>query len=154
MKKVLIAVALIVGMASNAQEKMEGRRNARENQLTKEQRQELHLKKMTLDLDLSTAQQKEIQVVLNEQSNKREAALANRKEKQAENAKKLTTDERFAIKNQMLDNQIAMKARMKKILSNEQFKKWETMKENKTDRMHDRLATHKQRKASKTNTNK
>lgn len=154
MKKVLIAVALIVGMASNAQEKMEGRRNLRENPLTKEQRQELHLKKMTLDLDLSTAQQKEIRAVLNEQSDKREVALANRKEKQAENAKKPTADERFAIKNQMLDNQITMKARMKKILSKEQFKKWETMKENKTDRMHDRLAMHKQRKASKTNTNK
>lgn len=154
MKKVLIAVALIVGMASNAQEKMEGRRNARENQLTKEQRQELHLKKMTLDLDLSTAQQKEIQVVLNEQSNKRETALANRKEKQAANAKKPTADERFAIKNQMLDDQIAMKARMKKILSNEQFKKWETMKENKNDRMNHRLAMHKQRKGGNANTNK
>ncbi|MCF6140347.1 hypothetical protein L1S34_03520 [Flavobacterium sp. K77] len=154
MKKVLIAVALIVGMASNAQEKMEGRRNARENQLTKEQRQELHLKKMTLDLDLSTAQQKEIQVVLNEQSNKRETALANRKEKQAANAKKPTADERFAIKNQMLDDQIAMKARMKKILSNEQFKKWETMKENKNDRMNHRLAMHKQRKGGNSNTNK
>ncbi|MBC5862564.1 hypothetical protein [Flavobacterium turcicum] len=154
MKKVLIAVALIVGMASNAQEKMEGRRNARENQLTKEQRQELHLKKMTLDLDLSTAQQKEIQVVLNEQSNKRETALANRKEKQAANAKKPTADERFAIKNQMLDDQIAMKARMKKILSNEQFKKWETMKEKKNDRMNHRLAMHKQRKGGNSNTNK
>lgn len=154
MKKVLIAVALIVGMASNGQEKMEGRRNARENQLTKEQRQELHLKKMTLDLDLSTAQQKEIQVVLNEQSNKRETALANRKEKQAANTKKPTADERFAIKNQMLDDQIAMKARMKKILSNEQFKKWETMKENKNDRMNHRVAMHKQRKVGNTGANK
>ena len=80
-EKVLIADGvLLLGIAGNAQEKMEGRRNLRENPLTKEQRQELHLKKMTLDLDLSTAQQKEIRTVLNEQSNKREVTLANRKE--------------------------------------------------------------------------
>ena len=42
-----------------------------------------------------------------------------------EKGEKPTADERFAMKNEMLDNQIAMKARMKKILKPEQFTKWE-----------------------------
>lgn len=154
MKKVLIVFALLACILSNAQEKPEGRRNQRENPLTKDQRQELLVKKMTLDLDLSASQQKELRVALSKQRSNIEKVMAERKASKGETTKKLNAEDRFAMKSRMLDEQIAMKASMKKILSNEQFKKWETMKESKNDRIQQRIAMHKQRKSNRPTTNK
>jgi hypothetical protein len=126
MKKLIIAAMLITGMASFAQEKPTHDR-AQMEKLTPEQRNELHLKKLTLDLDLNDSQQKEMGKIIAEQSAKMEAAKAARLAKK-DAAVKPTKDERFAKQSQMLDEQIAMKARVKKILSPEQFEKWEKMK--------------------------
>ena len=52
---------------------------------------------------------------------------------------KPTSDEMFARKNRMLDEQIAMKERMKKILNPEQFKKWDEMKMRKHGAMKRRM---------------
>ena len=48
--------------------------------------------------------------------------------KRKEKTEKPTSDEMFAMKSKMLDEQIAMNSKMKKILSPEQFKKWDEMK--------------------------
>jgi hypothetical protein len=45
--------------------------------------------------------------------------------------KKLSADERFAKVNERLDNQIAMKRKMKKILNKEQFEKFEKTNKNR-----------------------
>lgn len=153
MKKVMILAVLLVGISSIAQTKRENGKRQQLEQMTPEQKQELQLKKLALDLDLSNAQQKEIQVVLSEQHKKREMAMAQRKANQAE-AKKPTADERFAMKNKMLDEQIELKARMKKILSNEQFNKWEATKGERSERMQQRLAMHKERKTIKNTSEK
>ena len=153
MKKVMILAVLLVGISSIAQTKRENGKRQQLEQMTPEQKQELQLKKLTLDLDLSNAQQKEVQVVLSEQHKKREMAMAQRKANQAE-AKKPTADERFAMKNKMLDEQIELKARMKKILSNEQFNKWEATKGERSERMQQRLAMHKERKTFKNTSEK
>ncbi|MFN7100657.1 MAG: hypothetical protein ACK4M4_09810 [Flavobacterium sp.] len=153
MKKVMILAILLVGISSIAQTKRENGKRQQLEQMTPEQKQELQLKKLTLDLDLSNAQQKEVQVVLSEQHKKREMAMAQRKANQAE-AKKPTADERFAMKNKMLDEQIELKSRMKKILSNEQFNKWEATKGERSERMQQRLAMHKERKTIKNTSEK
>jgi len=125
MKKLFIAALLIVGMTSFAQDRKERPgREAMEN-LTPDQRNQLMLKKMTLELDLTAKQQEQMSKVIAEQTAKREAMKASRKAA----TEKPTSDERFAMKNKMLDEQIAMKAKMKGILSPEQFTKWEAMKE-------------------------
>ena len=128
MKKLFIAALLMVGMASSAQEKSESEKPKMEK-LTAAQRNELHLKKLTLDLDLNANQQKEMQKIIAEQSAKRETAMAERKAKS--DSKKLTAEERFAKKSQLLDEQIANKQKVKKILTAEQYAKWETLRENK-----------------------
>jgi hypothetical protein len=125
MKKVLIAALLIVGISSFAQERRERPNRAEMENLTPEQRNQLIVKKMTLELDLNAKQQEQISQIIAEQSAKRDAIKAERKA----NSEKPTTDERFAMKNKILDDQIAMKAKMKNILSAEQFTKWEAMKE-------------------------
>jgi hypothetical protein len=128
MKKLItIALIAIISITGFAQEKKErqgkNHRNSMEK-FTPEQRQELMLKKMTLELDLNASQQKDMSKIIGEQASKREAFMKNRKAK----TEKPTSDEMFAMKSKMLDEQIAMKARMKKMLTAEQFSKWEKMK--------------------------
>lgn len=127
MKKLIIAALLLVGMTSFAQErnKMEKRDGRAEmEKFTPEQRNELMLKKMTLDLDLSAKQQDQMKSIIAEKSDKRDEMMKVRKE----NKEKPTRDERFAMKSKMMDEQIAMKAKMKNILSPEQYAKWDAMK--------------------------
>ena len=97
---------------------------------------------MTLELDLDEKQQKEIKTILVEQSKKRETKIAEMKAKK-EKGEKPTADERFAMKNEMLDNQIAMKAKMKRILKPEQFAKWEEKqserKKNQSEKVQNRM---------------
>lgn len=117
---VLAAMAIVVftfsGMAQEREPKGE--------KMSVEQRNQLHLKKMTMDLDLTSAQQKEIAPIIAEQSSKREAKMAEMKANK-EAKKQLTADEKFEMKSKMLDQQIEHKAKMKKILNKEQFEKWE-----------------------------
>lgn len=145
MKKLFIVALLVVGMTSFAQERKARPERAKMEQMTPEQKNQLHLKKMTLELDLNASQQKEMSKIIAEQSAKREARMAERKATK-DSAKKLTSDELFAKKSQMLDEQIVMKERMKKILTPEQYKKWDDMKAKKHHEMKKRMMHHKDRK--------
>jgi Spy/CpxP family protein refolding chaperone len=144
MKRFIIVALLIVGLSSFAQEKkvIEKRGDsAPMEKFTPEQRNQLALKKMTLDLDLNAKQQEQMKQIIAEQSAKREAMKASR----TENKQKPTTDEVFAMKNKRLDEQIAMKNKMKTILSPEQFEKWNALKES---REHKRNHPRGERKAA------
>ncbi|WP_051590660.1 hypothetical protein [Flavobacterium daejeonense] len=132
MKK-LITLAMIacLGLASYAQQKPSRHNGNPMEKFTPEQRNELMLKKMTLELDLNASQQKKMGKIIAEQSAKREAHLKDRKAK----TEKPTSDEIFAMKSKMLDEQIAMNGKMKKILSTDQFKKWDEMKKHHREGM-------------------
>ena len=137
MKKMILAIALVATTLTFAQDRKQGR-----EKLTPEQQTELQVKKMTLDLDLDAKQQKEIKTILLEQAKKREAKMAEMKAKR-EKGEKPSADEKFEMKNKMLDNQIEMKAKMKKILKPEQFAKWEEKqsdrKKNQSERVQNRM---------------
>lgn len=128
MKKIItIALIAIISVSTYAQDRKERPRRPEGNSMKKftpEQRNQLILKKMTLDLDLNASQQKEMSKIIAEQNAKREAHMKDRKAKNT----KLTSDEIFEMKSKMLDEQIVMKGKMKKILSPEQFKEWDKMK--------------------------
>ncbi|MGK4567136.1 hypothetical protein [Flavobacterium sp. 3HN19-14] len=100
---------------------------------TPEQRNELRLKTLTLKLDLNASQQKEMGKIVAEMDAKREAMKA---EREANKDKKLTSDEVFARKNKMLDEKIAMKERLKKILNAGQLEKFEKMMQHRQKKMH------------------
>ena len=142
MKKLIVIALLMTGMASFAQEKQPLVKKEKAEQLTPEQRNELRLKKMTLDLGLNASQQKEMGKLIAEQSTKFEAAKAERKAKK-DSGTKPTADERFKMKSKMLDEQIAMNDKVKKILTPEQFTKWEAQKENRKHQMAQRHKKHK-----------
>ena len=137
MKKMILASALVATTLTFAQDRKQGR-----EKLTPEQQTELQVKKMTLDLDLDAKQQKEIKTILLEQAKKREAKMAEMKAKR-EKGEKPSADEKFEMKNKMLDNQIENKAQMKKILKPEQFAKWEEKqsdrKKNQSERVQNRM---------------
>jgi hypothetical protein len=135
MKRLIAAALLVVGMTTFAQvEKKPETRRSGMAKLSPTQRNELVLKKMTLDLDLNASQQKEMGKIIAEKDAKREAEKAKHEEMIKAN-KKPTADEIFAMKNKMLDEEIAMKARVKKILSPEQFEKWEKMNKRRGEKM-------------------
>lgn len=79
---------------------------------------------MTLKLDLSSEQAKQIKPLLLEQVRERKAMKEKRKSLKSSN-KKLTADERFAIKSALLDKKIAFKKEMKRILNEKQYEKFE-----------------------------
>ena len=133
MKKLFFAAVLMASMASFAQDAPMAKREKIE-QMTPEQRNNLRIKKLTLELGLNASQQKEMGKILAEQSTKMEAFKAQRKANRDAN-RKMTADERYAQKNKMLDEQIAMNERVKKILTPEQFEKWEKMKKHRRNEM-------------------
>ncbi|SDF13945.1 hypothetical protein SAMN05421636_11314 [Pricia antarctica] len=96
--------------------------------MTPDQTATLRTKKMTLALDLTEVQQKQIQTLNLENAKTRESSMEKRKSiKENGESKKPTPEERYAMKNERLDRMIAQKAEMKDILSTEQYGKWEKM---------------------------
>ena len=125
MKKLIVTIVLVISSLSFAQEK---------SKLSLEQQTELQVKKMTLDLDLDTKQQNEIKTILLEQNKKRATKIAELKDKKKQGVK-LSANEKFEMKSKMLDDKIEHKARIKKILTPEQFIKWEQHQENRIKKM-------------------
>ena len=112
--------------------------------MTPAQRNDLNLKKMTLELDLNDKQQKEMSIIINEMSAKRESQKSTMMAMK-EKGEKPTADQKFEMKNKMLDEKIAMKSRVQKILTPAQFEKWENMQ-------HKNNKHKKAKKAQKTET--
>ena len=133
MKKLVVLVVLMAGITAMAQkpERERGHRGDMKD-MSPEQIATLQTKQMTLALDLTDAQQKEVQSLNLENAVKRSEKMNEMKaRKESGEAKKLTSEERYAMKTAMLDHQIAQKEKMKKILNKEQYEKWEKMKKNR-----------------------
>lgn len=143
MKKVFIVAVLALGLNSFAQDLKERPSREKMEQMTPEQRNQLLVKKMTLDLDLNAKQQEQVGEIIAEQSAKREAMKTERKAKM-EAAKA----ERLEMKNKMLDNQIEMKNKMKSILSADQFAKWESQREKNREKMGERMENWREKRKS------
>ncbi len=139
MKKLFVLALLLVGTTIIAQERNRKHQGNEMEQFTPEQKSQLMLKKMTLELDLTEAQQKEMSAIISDNVAKKEAHKTEMKAKK-EKGVKPTNDERFAMHMKMLDEQIAAKKSMQKILNAKQFDKWTSLKE---DHKGDRQGKHK-----------
>lgn len=133
----ILAMVMMVGVGANAQNRKE-----RHEPLKPEQRAELQSKKMMLALDLNERQQKDVKQLLIEKGNAR-AAFRRQHMADKKAGKELTADERFAMKNRMLDDRIAMRTEMKKILTPEQFSKLQLMKKDRHHEMKKRATNFK-----------
>jgi protein CpxP len=128
MKKLFVLALLLVGTTIIAQERNRKHQGNEMEQFTPEQKSQLMLKKLTLELDLNEAQQKDMSTVIADMNAKR-AIHRDQMKAIKEKGVKPTNDERFAMQMKMLDEQIATKKRVEKILNAKQFDKWTSLKE-------------------------
>ena len=131
MKKLILVFAIMVSLVSFAQER-EGR-----GQFKSEQDVDAHLKRMSADLNLSDQQQSEVKLILMDQFNtKQKMREAMKKEK--ESGTQISDEKRAEMKKQMIDEQLEMKTKLKKILSEEQMKKLGELRKQRGSEMRER----------------
>ncbi|MEO7976724.1 hypothetical protein [Flavobacterium sp.] len=140
MKKLFIAALLLVGIASFAQDGDMDKKPAREQRerLTPEQRNEKQLKKITTELNLNTAQQEQVKLFIAERSAKSEKLREARKG-QKESGTKLSADQKEAFKKEMIAEKETTDAKMKGILTTDQYSKWKANQEENKDKMRERI---------------
>ena len=114
-------------LAVSAQKKISERSDLRtemRSDYTPEQRATLKAKKMTLMLDLNTSQQNKLEKLFLENT---------KSQKNKTDWKSMTSEEKFSSKNEYLDRRIENKAKIKQILTADQYDKWQ-MNQSKSNR--------------------
>ncbi|APY11482.1 hypothetical protein BWZ22_09570 [Seonamhaeicola sp. S2-3] len=131
MKKIILIALAFISIQAFAQENRKDRGNRGERgkqmmNLTPEEAATLQTKKLTLNLDLTEKQQAQVKEILLANAIERKAMMEERKaKKESGELQKPTKEERIKMANARLDKQIEMKAKMKKILNEVQYAKWE-----------------------------
>lgn len=118
-----LVIALAFSTTAFAQPQPERGRKGKMNDFTPEQIAIIHTKKMTLALDLTSKQQKDILVFnteLAKERKERHEEMKALKEKGVE----LTTAQKFEKINERLDRQIEIHNKMKSLLNADQFALW------------------------------
>jgi hypothetical protein len=130
MKKVILIIALVVGLSSFAQ----GRKGEGKEKKSPEEQVEMIMKKMTSELTLTEKQQGELRPILMEQAKTREAKMLEFKGQKEKGTK--PTDEQIAqMKKNRIDEELAMKTKLKKILTEEQYTQWSNNKKDRLTKM-------------------
>ena len=133
----MIALALVTLNASAQERKKESRKEDMKDKMemrqdrTPEETAQLQAKKMTLHLDLTAAQQEEVEKVLLADAQERQSKMAALKAKKEANDEKPSKEDLLKMQNDRLDHQIAMKKKMKGILNADQYEKFEKMQQRK-----------------------
>ncbi|RCT56046.1 hypothetical protein [Winogradskyella sp. KYW1333] len=142
MKSLVVIAIAFSTLSVNAQERRQERKGNDHKKeimkdLTPEEVANLKTKKLRLKLDLTDIQQKKVESILLEQAverqNKRKAHQ-NKKEKD-----KPSKEEFLKMQNARLDSKIEMKQKMKDILTEEQYAKFEKMKPRRHQRRDKRI---------------
>jgi hypothetical protein len=140
----ILSLVFVFTLTSNAQQN--NQRYEKKVDFSPKQYATLQTKRMDLNLDLNKSQEKAVFELLESNAIEREK-VRNEFRSNREKGKKPTSQERFEHQNSRLEKQIAHKAAMKKILSEEQFVKWEETARN-------RMKAHKKRIARGKNNSK
>ncbi|PQJ32133.1 hypothetical protein BST92_09450 [Nonlabens arenilitoris] len=111
MKKIIVLIALMVMTVTQAQEGRQGQRGERMKDVSPQEMATVQSKKLTLALDLSDQQEKDVYQILLKQAEKRKANKISREDRE-----KLTDEQKKEARLKMLDEKIAVKRSMKKYL--------------------------------------
>ncbi|AOW09395.1 hypothetical protein [Flavobacterium gilvum] len=128
MKRLIIALVLGLGLTGFAQETTPPQKKGYSQRMTPEQRQQKHLAHLTKELNLDTKQQEAVGKLLAEKSAKAQNVKTKTHTRKA-GGEKLTPEEREALKAKMQAEKTDTEAKMKAILSDEQYKKWLDIRE-------------------------
>ena len=124
MKKVITLLVLVFAFIFSTQG--QNKKAKRASKLTIEQQTTLAVKKMTLALDLSEKQQNDIKPILMAKITERKMAI--KKRKAAKKAKERpSANEIYEMKMKQLDGLILIKSKMKNILDEKQYERFEEM---------------------------
>ena len=148
MKKLFIAALLFVGVASFAQDTdtntTQDHKEHRER-MTPEQRNEKQLKKLTSELSLDANQQAQVKQLLSERIAKAEKFREARQANKDSNVKP-TTAEREAFKKEMMAEKDANDAKMKGILTADQYTKWKTIQAENKEKAKEKMKEYRKEK--------
>jgi protein CpxP len=142
MKKLIIALVLGMGLTGFAQETTPKPNRADMEKMTPEQRQEKHLAHLTKELNLDAKQKEAVGKILAEKSTKAQDLKAQKKDRKA-SGNKMTAEEKTAFKTKMQTEKADTEAKMKAILSADQYQKWIALKEENKEKMKQRRAEKK-----------
>ncbi len=131
--KILVTIALLTGVMAFAQNGAHrGEKGKYHQDLTIEQLATLKTKKMTLALDLTTKQQKQIFEFNLANAEFRKEKMAERKSKKASGEHtRPSSEERYELENARLDRMIAQQQELKEILTEGQYDQWKKMQMHK-----------------------
>lgn len=153
MKTWILAMTMMAGMSMAAQTLADKpfahnrHEKLQKEHFTPQQRAELKSKQLTLKLDLTDKQQKEVEKVFLTAENQKEDAHKQRLEARKAGTRP-TAEEHLAARNRMLDTRIAMKRELKKVLNADQYSKLEKLQEERkhnTPKLNSREQTGKRR---------
>ncbi len=125
MKKLVGTIMAVALFSLSIHAQVKGDRFRKGSDLTSEQVATLQSKKMTLKLDLNENQQKDVYKMMLKSAEEQQKNKAEFRKKRQDGIK-LTADERFNFENTRIERQLSHKTEMRKILSKEQFTKWES----------------------------
>lgn len=129
MRKLVVALIVLITFSTQAQKKMD---------LTAEQAATLKTKEMTLRLELNEQQQKKVYAIVKERAEKRESMREEKKDR-----KVMTQEQRYEAKLVRLDSQIEMQGEMKNILNEKQFDQWKESMQKREKAMKKRMKKQK-----------
>lgn len=143
MKHFSLVLALLLSIAVFAQKK-----EHHKPKFTKEQKIQLHLKKLTVALDLTGKQADKIKPIVAKMVTEKEARKAERKARKEE-PKRMSADEAFKKQMDCLDEEAKLHQKMKSILDKDQYWAWKMihakhkknkkgMKKNKRKKKHNK----------------
>jgi transposase len=115
-------LAIVTAQAQRKTDRSENRKELAAN-LNPEDIASIQAKRMTLALDLSDNQEKEITSLLTANRTKRAENKITK-----EDFKAMSAEQKLAMKEKQMDEKIAMKRAFKKILNDEQYTEFEKMK--------------------------
>lgn len=137
MKTLIIALLFGMSLSGFAQVSTPQPSDPKMEKMTPEQRQQKHLAHLTKELNLDIKQQEEVGKILAEKSAKAQDLKAKKNARKA-TGEKMTTEEKSALKNTLQTEKADTEARMKAILSADQYQKWLTIREENKEKMKER----------------
>lgn len=124
MKKLIIALVLGIGLTGFAQENTTKPRRAKLEQMTPEQRHQQRLKHLTKELNLDANQQKQVDAIITEKR-----ADAEKMKAEKANRPNMAKEQKMALRKTRMAERDDIDARMKGILSADQYTKWKALQE-------------------------
>lgn len=134
MKKLIIALVLGLGLTGFAQETTPKPNRSDIAKMTPEQRQQKHLAHLTKELNLDAKQQAEVSKILAEKGRKAQDFKTQR-DTHKSTGEKITPEQREALKTKMQAEKADTEAKMKAILSADQYQKWLAMREENKEKV-------------------